>query len=101
NLILHMLDREPRRRPSAEDIARVFEDTGGSTFLMAPKADESNRQLLVGRHHELVKLRTLLESVCQQGPGKLVLITGEPGIGKTALVNGLLSEQSTIQRAFA
>ena len=104
NLILHMLDREPRRRPSAEDIARVFEDTGSALLMVTPKTDQDSRQLLVGRHRELVKLQAWLQSTCRGDGGMLVLIAGEPGIGKTALVEGLLKEQVEpvgTQRSFA
>jgi hypothetical protein len=104
NLILHMLDREPRRRPSAEDIARVFDDTGSALLMVTPKASQDSRQLLVGRHRELVKLQAWLQSTCRGDGGMLVLIAGEPGIGKTALVEGLLKEQVEpvgTQRSFA
>ena len=44
----------------------------------------------VGRERELEELTTAL-SEAQSGRGRFVLVTGEPGIGKTALV-GVLGE---------
>lgn len=40
--------------------------------------------LFVGREHELALLRQALDDACD-GHGRLVMLVGEPGIGKTTL----------------
>src|SRR5262249_34616314 len=45
----------------------------------------------IGRHNELVKLRANRDKSFS-GTGSMVLIAGEPGIGKTALVEAFLGE---------
>ena len=97
NLILQMLDRTPRLRPTAADIVRILEEVDVRSLSNEVVPVASPRPPLVGRHQEIVKLRALLDST-HRGRGLLVLITGEPGIGKTALVEEFLSEQVTAQR---
>jgi predicted ATPase len=50
---------------------------------------------LVGRDHELTVLRTQLEAAIA-GRGSLVLISGEAGVGKTALDNVLVHEATGV-----
>lgn len=100
NLILRMLERDPRLRPSSDELVRTLQDAGNTIFSRIPDALAGARQPLVGRHHELVKLRALLNSTLK-GSGLIVLITGEPGIGKTALVEDFLNEQIILQRTCA
>jgi DNA-binding winged helix-turn-helix (wHTH) protein/tetratricopeptide (TPR) repeat protein len=54
-----------------------------------PDAAETVSEILVGREPELRKLETFLTNAVQ-GSGHMVFITGEPGIGKTALSNSFL-----------
>jgi DNA-binding winged helix-turn-helix (wHTH) protein/tetratricopeptide (TPR) repeat protein len=53
-------------------------------------AAEADSEILVGREPELRKLETWL---CQaiEGAGRIIFITGEPGIGKTALSNAFFN----------
>jgi predicted ATPase len=44
----------------------------------------SPREVLVGRRRELSQLRRAVEDI-RQGRGGILLIAGEPGIGKTRL----------------
>jgi len=97
NLILRMLDRTPRLRPTAADIVRILDEIDVRSLSTEPEPLVSSRPPLVGRHHELVKLRAVLDST-HRGRGLLVLVTGEPGIGKTVLVEEFLIEQVTAQR---
>jgi DNA-binding winged helix-turn-helix (wHTH) protein/tetratricopeptide (TPR) repeat protein len=50
---------------------------------------ETDSDILVGREPELRKLETSLTKAVQ-GSGRMIFITGEPGIGKTALSNAFL-----------
>jgi predicted ATPase len=47
----------------------------------------SQEQPFVGRENELRQLRAAFEAVAGGGDGRLVLLVGEPGIGKTAVCN--------------
>ena len=52
-------------------------------------AAEAGSELLVGREPELGKLEGFLREAIE-GAGRVIFITGEPGIGKTALSNAFL-----------
>ena len=54
-----------------------------------PGGAEADLDILVGREPELRKLETFLTKAVQ-GFGRMVFITGEPGIGKTALSKAFL-----------
>ncbi len=71
------------------DPVEVFEVTGAVSS--AGHVETSSRTLspLVGRAAELARLTADL-GVVRQGPGRLVAVTGEPGIGKTRLVQEFL-----------
>ena len=57
---------------------------------------ESERRLpLVGRDYEL-SLLTRVMSDLREGLGSIVVVTGEPGIGKTRLVGEALRESHDI-----
>jgi class 3 adenylate cyclase/tetratricopeptide (TPR) repeat protein len=71
------------------DPVEVFEVIGA--LSSATGAESPTRALtpLVGRQAELDQLSAALDVVCQ-GMGQLVAVTGEPGIGKTRLVQEFL-----------
>jgi predicted ATPase len=50
-----------------------------------------DRWPLVGRDDELARLRTAAEEAAA-GQGQLALVTGESGIGKTALIGALAAD---------
>jgi len=52
--------------------------------------NQQRATLLVGRDAELVQLHSLLEKA-QTGTRQIVFVTGEPGIGKTTLVDAFLA----------
>jgi tRNA A-37 threonylcarbamoyl transferase component Bud32/tetratricopeptide (TPR) repeat protein len=99
-LILRMMDRTPELRPTAADLVRILVEIDVRSLCTEVAPAISSRPPLVGRHQEIVKLRALLDST-HRGRGLLALITGEPGIGKTALVEEFLSEQVAAQRSCA
>ena len=61
--------------------------TGGGQQVSAPvDAGRTSMRVIVGRDHELADLGSALEEAAS-GRGSLMLVTGEPGIGKTRLLS--------------
>ena len=92
-LILQMLEKEPRLRPTAAEVdSALVELTGGGgpVRLLGPVLSSVQRYT-VGRHDELAELRAGFESAAA-GRGLFLCVTGEPGIGKTILVEDFLAE---------
>jgi predicted ATPase len=93
-----MLEKEPRLRPTAAEVdAALAELTGkgagpllGSTTFTVPRHT-------VGRQAELAELHAGFESAVA-GRGLFLCITGEPGIGKTTLVEDFLAELTATGR---
>jgi serine/threonine protein kinase/tetratricopeptide (TPR) repeat protein len=91
-LILQLLQKDPRLRPAAAEVAAALDP------LVKDAAEPKTRATTpfvksntVGREEELSKLRSAFESVVA-GRGLLLCVTGEPGIGKTTLVEEFVSE---------
>ncbi|HET6893125.1 MAG TPA: protein kinase, partial [Pyrinomonadaceae bacterium] len=86
-------DKE-RRYSSAAELALALRSLGESSFETAsgfaqmakPVLDESPSVSFVGREKEVEKLDGLLRQTLE-GSGRVVFITGEPGIGKTSLAD--------------
>jgi eukaryotic-like serine/threonine-protein kinase len=85
NLVLAMLAKDPGQRPaSASDVAdalRVIAGGGTATAVARPAAP------FVGRGAELGRLERAIQ-VALDGTPQVAIVTGEPGIGKTAIVTG-------------
>jgi len=75
-------DRD-RRYQSAADLFTALEELRGAP-LAGPRPEDREPDPVFGREKELLKLEALLSSTIESS-GKVVLISGEPGIGKTAL----------------
>jgi serine/threonine protein kinase len=89
SLAYDCLQREAERRPGGGD---VLERIGLPRF--DPKRLERSRErstVLIGRGRELRRLRGYIDSA-QRGHGRLVLLHGSPGSGKSALVDHLLDD---------
>jgi predicted ATPase len=91
-LILQMLEKEPRLRPTAAEVdaALAALNGRGAGSLLGPAPSPIPRHM-VGRQAELAELRAGFESVVA-GRGLFLCVTGEPGIGKTTLVEDFLTE---------
>src|SRR5262249_39493807 len=90
-LILQMLEKEPRLRPTpAEAAAPLAELPGGGAVPVLGPAPSPVPRHTVGRQAELAELRAGFESVVA-GRGLFLCVTGEPGIGKTTLVEDFLA----------
>ncbi len=92
-ILLKMLEKDPERRPGAADVeAELLKLEGRASFDAAhvPRAREVIRKT-VGRSEELDELRRAYE-IASTSHGTMVCISGEPGIGKTTLVEDFLSD---------
>ncbi len=76
-------DRD-RRYQSAADLFSALQELRGNVSLAVPRIEVREPDPVFGREKELGKLEDLLRSAID-GNGKVALVSGEPGIGKTAL----------------
>ncbi len=106
-LILRMLEKDARLRPTAAEIEAALRAMEGQRdgeteglrerdFLsvspsLPPSVSLSLHPHTVGRKKELSELRAGLASAAA-GRGLLLCVAGEPGIGKTTLVEDFLSD---------
>src|SRR3954466_4927672 len=89
-LIMHLLEKRPQERPTATEAKeRLSNMEPMPADHPATKAQDAvNRMeslaegVFVGRENEVDRLRTALEDAFE-GRGKLMMLVGEPGIGKT------------------
>jgi predicted ATPase len=91
-LVRQMLAKDPRLRPAAADVdAALAELTGKGAARPAAPPLEPARRPTVGRGGERAALRAAFASAAA-GRGLVVCVTGEPGLGKTTLVDDFLAE---------
>jgi tetratricopeptide (TPR) repeat protein len=96
SLILEMLEKMPERRPDAGVVIerlRAVEMLISSGRGTAVHADEKSLSRLaegifVGRETVFARLRRAADE-CRAGKGRLILLSGEPGSGKTSLTDQL------------
>ena len=91
DLLRQMLQKDAAARPSTADVvARLTRlATRTPTVSYIPRHRAS-----VGRERERVDLRAAFEAA-DRGSGRFVAVSGEPGIGKSTLVDDFLSEIAT------
>jgi tetratricopeptide (TPR) repeat protein len=95
-LILQLLEKDPQRRPaSAAHVRQALESIEAGTISQAPPQEAPAvagsplyRRVFVGREAELRQLQSAFDCA-MSGQGALVMVVGEPGIGKTALCEQL------------
>ncbi|HEX6243755.1 MAG TPA: BREX system ATP-binding domain-containing protein [Polyangiales bacterium] len=79
-----LLTREPHARLGTHDVLRCFSDFSPERVIQAEL-----HSAVIGRAEELGALERSLQRVSQDGRAKLVVVEGDSGIGKTALVRAL------------
>ncbi|MBI4768291.1 MAG: protein kinase, partial [Deltaproteobacteria bacterium] len=96
-LILRLLEKDALNRPSsASEVLRSLDlinrGIEGEEVIPEPSPKDTRapvyRQIFVGREAELKQLKTAFDNALS-GHGSLVMVVGEPGIGKTALTQQL------------
>jgi len=93
-LILQLLEKDPEKRPeSASVVLQALEAIeAGKVRPESPKEPSAEnplyRRVFVGREPELKHLQSAFDGAIS-GQGALMMVTGEPGIGKTALCEQL------------
>jgi tetratricopeptide (TPR) repeat protein/tRNA A-37 threonylcarbamoyl transferase component Bud32 len=99
-LILRMLEKEASKRPTAVEvdqsllaIGRQGEGTTGRFLSPSLQVSQSSIRKTVGREKERAELRAGFADALA-GRGSLLCVAGEPGIGKTTLVEDFLAELS-------
>jgi predicted ATPase len=91
-LILHMLAKDSRLRPTALAVeAALTQLTLNIPKGTGSQSTDAGRPPMVGRQHEWTALRTGFAEATT-GRGLLLCVTGEPGLGKTTLVESFLDE---------
>jgi tetratricopeptide (TPR) repeat protein len=97
-LLVRMLEKDPRLRPSAAEVETGLTELAKSASGAHGGAGlVSTQRHTVGRQSELAALRTGFVSVAG-GRGQFLCVAGEPGIGKTTLVEEFLDELATGNR---
>jgi predicted ATPase len=100
-LIRQMLAKDPRLRPTAAEVdAALTEMTGSGAAQPGGPAPVPGRQPTVGRREEREALHSGFESAAA-GHGLVLCVTGEPGLGKTTLIEDFLHELADGGRRFS
>ncbi len=95
-LILQLLEKDPSKRPSsASDVLQALESIDTSKVSKDASREASTisenplyRRVFVGREPELKQLQSAFDGAVS-GQGALMMVVGEPGIGKTAVCEQL------------
>jgi ribosomal protein L40E len=93
-LIMQLLEKDPDKRPeSATVVLQALEAIGVGKIKepskeAAPSENPLYRRVFVGREPELKQLQAAFDGA-MSGQGALMMVMGEPGIGKTALCEQL------------
>jgi eukaryotic-like serine/threonine-protein kinase len=94
-LIMQLLEKDPQKRPeSATVVLQALESIGAGKVKEPSKETTSQgenpiyRRVFVGREPELKQLQSAFDGA-MSGQGALMMVMGEPGIGKTALTEQL------------
>jgi serine/threonine protein kinase len=92
-LILRLLEKDPEKRPSSATEVREALSSVTTAPAQASAHEEVTaphdhdplyRRVFVGRENELRQLQQAYDAAVS-GQGGLVMVVGEPGIGKTAI----------------
>ena len=91
DLVEAMLAKAPEQRPSARDVERRLAAVAAPDVLALAATLGSASRITVGRDEERLRLRRAFARA-KEGRSSIVAVTGEPGIGKTSLVEDFVGE---------
>ena len=97
-LIVRMLEKDAARRPAAAEIETTLIANEGMHAPFSRRIGGGTARHSVGRAVERAELRSAFNAVAARA-GLLISVTGEAGIGKTTLVEDVLAEIGTGDRA--
>ncbi len=86
-LIEALLHKDPALRPTAAEVAAALGNVAASPAVARPTRDRPH----VRREREMATLRTAFDDA-EAGRGSMLCIAGEPGIGKSTLIEDFLGE---------
>jgi len=89
-LVMRMLDKDPRVRPSAADVDRALEASAGTSSAPDLVVVTSQRRTVGHAAARAALAEAFAEA--DRGRGVMLAIPGEPGIGKTTLVEDFLRD---------
>src|SRR5262249_20341285 len=95
-LIEAMLHKDARLRPTASEVEKTLAAFASAT-PRARNTAVAPARIIVHREPELVALRAALERA-DAGCGEWICVAGEPGIGKTTLVEDFLASPAVAAR---
>ena len=90
-VLARMLSKDPAARPAAIEVATLLGAIADPPTLSADAGGIQNRGETVGRELEKAALREEFAAALT-GRAAMICVSGEPGIGKTTLVEDFLSE---------
>ncbi|MFY9573748.1 MAG: serine/threonine-protein kinase, partial [Blastocatellia bacterium] len=93
-LILQMLEKDPRLRPRASEVEAALTELCGKPLSLAVSSRPISvlrTRNTVGRQKERSELLAAFASA-NEGRGLLLAVAGEPGMGKTTLIEDFLSD---------
>ncbi|MBA4063338.1 MAG: hypothetical protein C0501_06420 [Isosphaera sp.] len=90
-LVGRMLEKDPAARPTAAEVHAALSGLVGVGSAVAPALPAAARRWTVGRAAERAALRAAFDAAAA-GSGEMVCVVGEPGIGKTTLVEEFLAD---------
>ncbi|HEX6973172.1 MAG TPA: protein kinase, partial [Vicinamibacterales bacterium] len=91
DLLMQMLEKDPARRPTAKDVEKQLSASTGTILLGDLVTSSGAPRATVGRDDQRAQLLRGYARV-KAGRGTIVGVSGEPGIGKTSLVEDFLSD---------
>jgi predicted ATPase len=95
-LIERMLAKDPRLRPTAVEVDAALTGLADSGAKESGKTGAAReRRPTVGRQQERAALRAGFEAAAA-GRGLMLCVTGEPGLGKTTLIEEFLEELAAV-----
>jgi predicted ATPase len=90
-LIVEMMHKEPALRPSAAEVAERLSKPGAVPVSARVLARTREERVTVGRPRERAMLHEILDAA-SHGRGRMVGVAGEPGMGKSTLVDDVLRD---------